>query len=120
MYKVSSGTFNITSWQPDFQTFASRKAAFRYSFRDSQKLRTRKHGHIQYKYYARYARDLTMAAAGHAYGINVDRGYLASDGCVKVKERREYEYRLGVQSSPQKTAHLSQDKICSWIMLANN
>jgi len=40
MYKVSSGTLNITSWQPDFQTFASRKAAFRYSFRDSQKLQT--------------------------------------------------------------------------------
>jgi len=39
--------------------------------RYSQKLQTSKHGHIQYKYkyYARYARDHTMAAAGHAYGM---------------------------------------------------
>jgi len=81
MYKVSSGTLNLYSSLRDSQTFASRKAHFRYAtghsvLRHRQIFVTVKNcrlvrtaNHIQYKLYARYGRDLTMAAAGHAYGM---------------------------------------------------
>jgi len=81
MYEVSSETLNLYSSRRDSQTFASRKTDFRYVtghsvLRHRQIFVTVKNcrlvspaNHIQYKLYASYARDFTMAAAGHAYGM---------------------------------------------------
>jgi len=83
MYKVSSGTLNLYSSLRDSQTFASPKAV---QLSDSQIFVTVKNcrvgstaKHIQYKYYARYARDLTMGYARRP------TAYRAAPGIIRVK-----------------------------------
>jgi len=90
MYKVSSGTLNLysslrysqilvtgslsTSWQQDFR-YGSLSTSSQSDFHHSQNLQTSKHGQphtIQYntiQIVRAHARNLTMAAAGHAYGM---------------------------------------------------
>jgi len=84
MCKVSG---HSTSWQPDFR-YGSLSTLSQADFRDSQNLQTSKHGQAHTIQIVRaHARDLTMAAAGHAHAWYYTFSRSSGDGGVSPTAR---------------------------------